>query len=99
MRPCGTSLRECCGRGLTRLSLAFSLMASSFLCSPAAVDIRRLVVHSYPDGIAAVGARRLTVFYGRRGKPLKKPRFMPAELAHKLARKLQAKGIGTVSVL
>ena len=94
MRPCGTSLRECCGRGLTRLSLAFSLMASSFLCSPAAVDIRRLVVHSYPDGI-----KRLTVFYGRRGKPLKKPRFMPAELAHKLARKLQAKGIGTVSVL
>ena len=69
-------------------------MASSFLCSPAAVDIRRLVVHSYP-----AGAKRLTVFYGRRGKPLKKPRFMPAELAHKLARKLQAKGIGTVSVL
>ena len=52
-----------------------------------------------PDGIEAAGARRLTVFYGRRGKPLNKPRFMPAELAHGLARKLQAKGIGTVSVL
>ncbi|TGG94342.1 MAG: hypothetical protein ERJ67_03115 [Aphanocapsa feldmannii 277cV] len=63
------------------------------------MDIRRLVVHSYPDGIEAVGAKRLTVFYGRRGKPLKKPRFMPAELVHKLARKLQARGIGTVSVL
>ena len=78
-------------------------MASSFLCSPAAVDIRRLVVHSYPDGIEAAGGRRLTVLYGRRGKPLNKPRFMLAELAHKLAhklaRKLQAKGIGTVSVL
>ena len=86
-------------RGVTRLSLAFSVMASSFLCSPAAVEIRQLCVHTYPGGIKAAGAERLTVFYGRQGKPVKKPRFLPAELAHKLARKLQAKRLGTVSVL
>ncbi len=86
-------------RGLTRVSLAFLEMASSFLCSPAAVEIRQLVVHSYPDGIKAAGAERVTVFYGRQGKPVKKPRFLPAELAHQLARKLQAKRLGTVSVL
>ncbi len=44
-------------------------------------------------------AMRITVFYGRRGRPVKKPRFIPAELAHQWARKLQARRIGTVSVL
>lgn len=86
--------------GLTRVSLASSVMATSFLCSPAAVEIRQLVVHTYPGGIKAAGAERIAVFYGRRrGKPVKKPRFLPAELAHKLARKLQSKRLGTVSVL
>ena len=74
-------------------------MASSFLCSPASVEIRQLVVHSYPGGIKAADAERLTVFYGRRGKPVQKPRFLPAELAYQLARKLAAQRIGTVSVL
>jgi hypothetical protein len=78
-------------------------MASSFLCTPAAVEIRQLVVHVYPAGRKVPGAERVTVFYGRRGKPVKKPRFIPAELAHQLAhqlaRKLQAKRLGTVSVL
>jgi hypothetical protein len=74
-------------------------MASSFLCSPASVEIRQLVVHSYPGGIKAPGAERITVFYGRRGKPVQKPRFLPAELAHQLARKLAAQRLGTVSVL
>ncbi len=39
------------------------------------------------------------VFYGRRGRPVKKPRFIPAELAHQLARKLQARRLGTISVI
>ena len=82
-------------RGPTRLSLASFVMASS---SPRC-EIRQLVVHIYPGGIKAHDAERLTVFYGRRGKPVKKPRFIPAELAHQLARKLQAKRLGTVSVL
>ena len=86
-------------RGLTRVSLASSVMATSFLCSPAAVEIRQLMVHTYPGGIKAAGAERIAAFHGRRGKPVKKPRFMPAELAHQLARKLQARRLGTVSVL
>jgi len=86
-------------RGLTRVSLASSVMATSFLCSPAAVEIRQLMVHTYPGGIKAAGAERIAAFYGRRGKPVKKPRFLPAELAHKLARKQQSKQLGTVSVL
>ena len=86
-------------RGLTRVSLASSVMATSFLCSLAAVEIHQLVVHTYPGGCKAGVAERIAVFYGRRGKPVKKPRFLPAELPHKLARKLQSKRLGTVSVL
>lgn len=71
-------------------------MASS---APLACPIRQLVLHSYPAGLKVAAAERVTVFYGRRGKPVKKPRFIPAELAHQLARKLAAKRLGTVSVL
>ncbi len=82
-------------RGLTRVSLAFLVMASF---SPRC-EIRQLAVFVYPGGIKAPDAERITVFYGRRGKPVKKPRFLPAELPHKLARKLQAQRLGTVAVL
>ena len=58
-------------------------MASS---APLACPIRQLVLHSYPAGLKVAAAERVTVFYGRRGKPVKKPRFLPAELAHQLAR-------------
>jgi hypothetical protein len=64
-----------------------------------AVPIRRLVVHTDPDGIKAPDAERITAFTGRRGRPVKKPRFLPADLSHQLARRLQARGLGTVSVL
>jgi hypothetical protein len=70
-------------------------MASSFPCC----EIRHLLVHVYPGCSKAPGAERITIFYGRRGRPVKKPRFIPAELAHQWARKLQARSIGTVSVL
>ena len=82
-------------RGLTRVSLASLVMASSFPCC----EIRQLLVHIYPGGSKAGAAERITVFYGRRGRPVKKPRFIPAELAHQWARKLQARRLGTVSVL
>ena len=82
-------------RGLTRMSLASLVLASS---SPSC-EIRQLLVHVYPGGSKAPGAERVTVFYGRRGRPVKKPRFMPAALAHQWARKLQARRLGTVSVL
>ena len=82
-------------RGLTRVSLVSLVLASS---SPSC-EIRQLLVHIYPSGSKAGAAERLTVFYGRRGRPVKKPRFIPAELAHQWARKLQARRLGTVSVL
>ena len=82
-------------RGVTRMSLASLVLASS---SPSC-EIRQLLVHIYPGGSKAGAAERLTVFYGRRGRPVKKPRFMPAALAHQWARKLQARRLGTVSVL
>ena len=74
-------------------------MATTFLCSPASVEIRQLVVHTYPGGVKASDAERITLFIGRQGKPVKKPRFILAELAHQLARKLAAQRIGTVSVI
>jgi hypothetical protein len=48
-------------------------------------------MHVYPDGIKAYGHERHTVPLGRRGKPVKKVRFIPAERAHALARKLQGR--------
>jgi len=63
-------------------------MASSTPCC----EIRRLMVHIYPGGIKAHDAERVTVFYGRRGRPVKKPRFIPAERAHFWARRLRPAG-------
>ena len=56
-------------------------------------------MHIYPDGIKAHGHERHTVHLGRRGKPVKKLRFMPMARAHALARKLQGRPGTTVSVL
>jgi hypothetical protein len=62
-------------------------------------EIRQLAVFVDPGGIKAPDAERITDFYGRRGRPVKKPRSIPAQLAHQLASKLQAKWLGTVAVL
>jgi hypothetical protein len=62
------------------------------MASYPSLPIRRLVVHSYPGVIKAADAKRMTVFTGRRGRPVKKPRFVPADLVHQLARRLQAGG-------
>ena len=80
---------------MTRVSLAFRVMASF---SPRR-EIRQLAGFVYPGGIKAPDAERQVVFYGGRGRPVKKPRFIPARLAHQLARKLQARRLGTVAVL
>ncbi len=45
------------------------------------------------------GDLRSALIDGRRGRPVKKPRFIPAELAHQLARKLLARRLGTISVI
>ena len=61
-------------------------------------DIRRVLLHLPPVAGQADGLPTV-VFYGRRGRPVKKPRFIPAELAHQLARKLLARRLGTISVI
>ena len=82
-------------RGLTRVSLAFLVMASF---SPRC-EIRQLAVFVYPGGIKAADAERITVFYGRRGKPVKKLRLIPAESAYAMARHFQGQKGTTVSVI
>lgn len=52
-----------------------------------------------PANQKLTNAERLVVLDGRRGLPVTKPRFLPAELAHPLARKLSARRLGTVSAL
>ena len=61
-------------------------------------EIRRVLLHRPPIAGQADGLPTV-VFYGRRGRPVKMPRFIPAELAHHLARKLPAQRLGTISVI
>jgi hypothetical protein len=56
-------------------------------------------MHVYPDGIKAYGHERHTVYVGRRGKPVRKLRYMPMARAHELAKKLQGRFGTTVSVV
>ena len=76
------------------MSLAAFVMASF---SPRC-EIRQLAVFVYPGGIKAPDAERHGLFFGRRARPVKKPRFIPSQLAHHLARKLQAKRLGTIAL-
>jgi hypothetical protein len=46
-------------------------------------------MHVYPDGINAYGLELQTVPPGRRDKPVKKVRFIPAERANAFGRKQQ----------
>ena len=71
-------------------------MASSALCCP----VRQVLVHVYPGSSKIASEPRVTVHIGRRGRPVQKPpRLMPLLTALSVARKLQARHIGTVSVL
>ena len=67
-------------------------MASSALCCP----VRQVLVHVDPGSRKAFPEPRITVHIGRRGKPVQKPRLMPLLTALSVARKLQARHIGTV---
>ena len=58
-----------------------------------------MVVHVYPGALKAALEPRITVPIGRRGCPVLKPRLMPLRTAQSIARQLQARRIGTVSVL
>jgi hypothetical protein len=62
-------------------------------------EVRLLVVHRYEPGFKKLGAApRQIEFFGRRGKPVKKMRLIPAEKAFAFARKLQGTPGCTVSV-
>lgn len=65
--------------------------------APRACPIRQGVVRTDPGNQKLASAERLVIVDGRRGLPVTKPRFLPAELAHPLARKLSARRLGTVS--
>jgi hypothetical protein len=62
-------------------------------------EVRAVAVHCYADGIKQPGHSRVTIFFGRSGRPVRKMRLMPAELAYAIARRLQGRRIGTVSVI
>ena len=62
-------------------------------------EIRCVIEHHYADG-AKGGSHPVEVrFFGKRGKPVKKMRFVPAAKAHEIARKLQGAKGSTISVL
>ncbi len=83
------------GLGESGVSLASLEMASSF----PRCKIRRLLVHTYPSGHKGPGTERVTGFFGRRGRLVKKPRFILMERSHDWASKLQACRLGPVSVV
>jgi hypothetical protein len=62
-------------------------------------EIRRVIVHFYPDGMKGGAHPCEQRFFGKRCKPVKKIRFVPAEKAFAIARKLQGTRGCTVSVI
>jgi hypothetical protein len=75
------------------------MAAAAGVGSGAALVVARVVVHVYPGSSKAASEPRLTLFFGRRGKPVLKPRLMPLRVAQAVALQLQARRVGTVSVL
>ena len=62
-------------------------------------EIRRVVVHFYPDGIKGGAYPVEQQFFGRRGKPIKTMRFVPAVKAFAIAKALRGQVGCTVSVI
>ena len=93
---CDAVLAAVVGPGDRVASHALSSMAIS---KAPRCEIRCLVMHIYSDGIKAYGHERITQPIGRRGKPIKKLRYLPMARAHALARKLQGRSGTTVSVI
>jgi hypothetical protein len=62
-------------------------------------ELRLLTIHRYTPGTTKGGAMPCAIEHlGRRGKPVKRQRFIPAERAYAFARKLQGTAGCTVSV-
>jgi hypothetical protein len=61
--------------------------------------IRFVVEHHYPEGPKGGGSPCEVRYFGRRGKPVKKMRLVPAARAFEIARKLQGAKGSTISVI
>ena len=61
--------------------------------------VSRTLVQPAREGIKAYGHERITTPIGRRGKPVKKLRLIPAEDAYAMARYFQGRKGTTVSVI
>ena len=61
--------------------------------------VSRTLVQTEREGIKAYGHERITTPIGRRGKPVKKLRLIPAEDAYAMARYFQGQKGTTVSVI
>jgi hypothetical protein len=62
-------------------------------------ELRLLTIHRYAPGSRKGGQAPCAIEHlGRRGKPVRKQRFIPAEKAYAFARRLQGKPGCTVSV-
>jgi hypothetical protein len=67
---------------------------------PLFCPIRFLCIHRYAPGVRKGGTSPYELqWLGKRGKPVKKMRLIPAARAHQIARKLQGTPGVTVSVL
>ena len=76
-------------------------LASTVMAAPQGpvCELRLLTIHRYTPGSTKGGAMPCQVEHlGRRGKPVKRQRFIPAERAYAFARKLQGTAGCTVSV-
>jgi len=79
----------------------WGFLASSSMAAPQGpvCNIRLLIVHRYAPGIRKSGAELCAVEQiGRRGKPVKKMRLIPAVKAFAQARQFQGRPGCTVSV-
>lgn len=61
--------------------------------------IRFVVEHHYPQGPKGGASPCEVRYFGRRGKPVKKMRLVPATKAFAIARKLQGTKGSTISVI
>jgi len=61
--------------------------------------IRFVVEHHYPEGPKGGASPCEVRYFGKRGKPVKKMRLVPAARAFAIARKLQGAKGSTISVI
>ena len=93
--PAAPLLGGCGGAVGEPVFLTIHPMASASLSCP----IRQVLVPVYTGSSKAANEPRITLYVGRRGRPVKKPRFLPLRTAQAVARQMQAGHVGTISVL